>query len=195
MLNNILFITLSNIGDCIMTLPVLDALRERFPKAKVTVMVGPRAKEIFEANPYIHKLIIYDKYMPLRQKIKLFFIFKKEHFDLVVDLRNTLYGVLLTARFRTSPFLRIPSNIQHMKERNLYRLFRALKMRPSNAYTTTNKSLFISQQDKDYANHLLEKSNINSKDKIIIIAAVARGAARRWEKENFLRLSEGLSGD
>lgn len=195
MVNKILFITLSNIGDCILTLPVLDTLRERSPKAKVTVMVGPRAKEIFEANPYIDKLIIYDKYMPLRQKVKLFFILKKEHFDLVVDLRNTLYGALLPVRFRTSPFLRIPSNIQHMKERNLYRLYRALKMRPSNAYTTTNKSLFISQQDKDYIKHLLEINNINSQDKIVIISAVARGAARRWGKENFVRISGGLSRD
>ena len=195
MISKILFITLSNIGDVILTLPVLDYLRENFPQAKVTVMVGPRAKEIFEANPYIHKLIIYDKYMPLRQKIKLFFLLKKEHFDLVVDLRNTLYGALLPARFRTSPFLRIPSNIKHMKERNLYRLYRALKMHPSTVYTTTNKSLFISQQDKDYTNHLLEKNNINPKDKIVVIAAVARGAARRWGKENFVRLSEGLSRD
>ena len=195
MVNKILFITLSNIGDCILTLPVLDVLRERFPQVKVTVMVGARAKEIFEANPYIHKLIIYDKYMPLRKKVKLFFILKKEHFDLVVDLRNTLYGALLPARFRTSPFLRIPSNIKHMKERNLYRLYRALKMHPSTVYTTTNKSLFISQQDKNYTNHLLEKNNINPRDKIVIIAAVARGAARRWGKENFVRLSEGLSRD
>jgi heptosyltransferase-2 len=195
MVNKILFITLSNMGDVILTLPVLDYLREIFPNAKIAVMVGPRAKEIFEANPYIHKLIIYDKYMPLQQKIKLFFILKKEHFDLVVDLRNTLYGVLLPARFRTSPFLRIPSNIQHMKERNLYRLYQALKMRPSNAYTTTNKSLFISQQDKDYIKHFLEINNINSQDKIVIIAAAARGAARRWEKENFVRLSEELSRD
>ncbi|MDP3732673.1 MAG: lipopolysaccharide heptosyltransferase II [Candidatus Omnitrophota bacterium] len=195
MVNKILFITLSNIGDVILTLPVLDALRERFPQSKVTVMVGPRAKEIFAANPYIHKLIIYDKYMSLRKKIKLFFILKKEGFDLVVDLRNTLYGALLPARFRTSAFLQIPSNIRHMKERNLYRLCRALKMRPSTVYTTTNKSLFISQQDKDYTNHLLEKSNINSKDNIVIIAAVAKGAARRWKKENFVRLCEGLNGD
>ncbi|MFH1269454.1 MAG: lipopolysaccharide heptosyltransferase II [Candidatus Omnitrophota bacterium] len=195
MVDKVLFITLSNIGDCILSLPVLDTLREEFPQAKVTVMVGPRAKEIFEANPYIHKLIIYDKYMPLRQKVELFFRLKEERFDLVVDLRNTLYGALLPARFRTSPFLRIPHNIRHMKERNLYRLCRALKMRPFSVYATVNKSLFVSQQDKEYINRLLEKNNIQPQDKIIIISAIARGANRRWGKENFVRLSEGLSRD
>src|SRR3989338_383465 len=175
-INKVLFITLSNIGDCILTLPVLDYLRENIPQAKITVMVGPRAKGIFENNPYINKLIIYDKYAPLRQKIKLFFMLKKERFDLVVDLRNSLFGALLPARFRTSPFLYIPSRIRHMKERNLYRLYRALKMRLPAVYTTTNKSLFISAEDKGYINHLLEENNINSKDKVVIIDAVARGA-------------------
>jgi len=48
--NKILFITLSNIGDVILTLPVLDYLKARFPQANITVMVGPRPKEIFEDN-------------------------------------------------------------------------------------------------------------------------------------------------
>ena len=193
--SKILFITLSSIGDVILSLPVLDRLRDNFPQAKITVMVGPRAKEIFENNPYIHKLLIYDKYSPLRQKVKLLFMLKKEHFNLVVDLRNTLYGALLPVRFRTSPFLHIPSHIRHMKERNLYRLYHALKIRTPTVYTTTNKSLFISQQDKNYINHLLEENNINPTDKIVIIAAIARGATKRWEKEKFVSLSGELSRD
>ncbi|MFH0913645.1 MAG: lipopolysaccharide heptosyltransferase II [Candidatus Omnitrophota bacterium] len=193
--NKILFITLSNMGDVILTLPVLDSLRDNFPQAEINVMVGPRAKEVFENNPYIHRLIIYDKYAPLRQKIKLFFVLKRECFDLVVDLRNTLYGALLPVRLRTSPLLRIPGHIRHMKERNLYRLYRVLKMHPPADYRTISKLLFISPQDKDYVNHLLETHGIGHNDKIVIIAAVARGAARRWEREKFIQLCEGLSRD
>ena len=54
----ILFITLSNMGDVILTLPVLDSLRGSFPQTKITVMVGPRPKEIFEGNSNIHRLIL-----------------------------------------------------------------------------------------------------------------------------------------
>ena len=194
-INKILFITLSNIGDVILTLPALDYLKEKFPQAQFTVMVGPRSQEIFKNNPYINKLIIYDKYAPLRQKVKLFFGLRKEHFDLVVDFRNTFFGALLPARFRTSPFLYIPSNIRHMKERNLYRLQRALKMPISLNYTTAAKFLFISQQDREHINRLLEKNNISPADKIVIVAPVARGAARRWEKTKFSQLSGQLSKD
>jgi len=195
-INKILFITLSNMGDVILTLPVLDALKLNFPEAKIWVMVGPRPKEIFENNPYIDKLIIYDKYAALREKMKLFFALKKEHFDIVIDLRNTLFGALLPSRFRTSPFLYIPSHIKHMKERNLYRLYKALKMQEKFiVYPIIKKSLFIVKQDKDYVNRLLEKNNIHPNDKIVIIAPVARGANRRWEKEKFVCVSRSLNQD
>ena len=99
MVNKILFITLSNIGDVILTLPVLDYLREEFPHSDITVMVGPRPKEVFENNPNIDRLIVYDKHLRLNEKIRLFNELKKENFDMVVDLRNTLYGALLPARY------------------------------------------------------------------------------------------------
>ncbi|MGD0336649.1 MAG: lipopolysaccharide heptosyltransferase II [Candidatus Omnitrophota bacterium] len=195
-IEKILFITLSNMGDVILTLPVLDALKLNFPEAKIWVMVGPRPKEIFENNPYIDKLIIYDKYAALREKMNLFFALKKERFDIVIDLRNTLFGALLPSRFRTSPFLYIPSHIKHMKERNLYRLYKALKMQEKFiGGPIIKKSLFIGEQDKDYVNCLLEKNNIHPNDKIVIIAPVARGANRRWEKEKFACISRSLSQD
>ncbi|MFH1338598.1 MAG: hypothetical protein ABIH40_01975, partial [Candidatus Omnitrophota bacterium] len=65
MINKVLFFTLSNFGDVILTLPVLDILRQKYPEAEITVMVGPRPCEIFKDNPYVHNLIIYDKYAQL----------------------------------------------------------------------------------------------------------------------------------
>ncbi len=116
----ILFVTLSNIGDCILTLPVLDLLREKFPQAKVTCLVPPRPKEIFINNSLIEKVIIFDKHSKLINKIKLFFSLGKEKFDLVVDLRNSFFGAFLPAKKRSSPFRIIPSKIKHMKDRHLF---------------------------------------------------------------------------
>lgn len=107
-IKKILFITLSNIGDAILTLPVLDALREMFPGAQVTCMVGPRAKEIFENNPAVARLIIFDKHAELRHKARLFSELNKEHFDLIIDLRNTFCRAFLPARYKTSLFYRWP---------------------------------------------------------------------------------------
>ena len=74
----ILFITLSNIGDVILTLPVLDRAVSDFPNSKVTIVCGPRPKELFENNPYVDKIIIYDKRARLAEKKSFFEKLKAE---------------------------------------------------------------------------------------------------------------------
>ncbi|MFH1338281.1 MAG: glycosyltransferase family 9 protein, partial [Candidatus Omnitrophota bacterium] len=174
------------------TLPVLDILRQKYPEAEITVMVGPRPCEIFKDNPYVHNLIIYDKYAQLREKVRLFFRLRKENFDAVIDLRNTLYGALLPARCRTSPFLHMPSRLRHMREQNLYRLQKAL-MNPESFGKAEAKSLFIGREDKDYMDSLLQKNKIGKADKIIILSAAAGGKTRRWDREKFVQLCGSLT--
>jgi ADP-heptose:LPS heptosyltransferase len=194
MVKKILFITLSNFGDVILSLPVLDALRAEYSDARITVMVGPRAAEVFKGNPHIHNLIIYDKYAPLREKINMFFKLRQECFDIVIDLRNTFFGALLPARFKTSPFLYIPSSIRHMKERNLYILSKALRHKGS-WRATKEKLFYIDKKEKDYINNLLQKNGITDKDKFIIVSPAAGGTTRRWDKENFIKVCKRLARD
>ena len=68
----ILFITLSNIGDVILTLPALEALINSYPGSAVTVIGSARVRDLFEDNPLVHRFIVYDKKDSLRNKTKLF---------------------------------------------------------------------------------------------------------------------------
>jgi len=190
--NKILFITLSNMGDVILTLPVLDSLRGNFPQSKITVMVGPRPKEVFVGNPNIDRLIIYDKYVNFRKKVRLFQQLSKEKFDIVVDLRNTLYGALLPSRYRTSPFLLLPRELRHMKERNLYRLKMVLKKKGF-LETAAEKVFYINPQDRVYVDSLLQKNGITGTDKIILVSPGTGGDTRRWESDKFTKLCDKLS--
>lgn len=191
-IKKILFITLSNMGDVILTLPVLDYLRGHFPKSKITVMVGPRPKEILENNPYIDRLIVYDKYSRLRNKIKLFGELKKERFDAVIDLRNTLYGALLPVSYKTSPFLRVPRDIRHIKDRNLYRLQKALKIKGP-LIAGKEKLFHVTDKDRDYVNALFKENGLDPRDKIILVSFGTGGDTRRWDKLKFGELCSALS--
>ncbi len=200
-----LFITLSNIGDVIMTLPVLDYLRVNFPEVRITVLVGPRPKEIFAGSPFIDKMIIYDKHARLKEKIRLFHELNKEKFDLVIDLRNSLFGALLSAKKRISPFLVIPKHIRHMKDRHLYKIKNQISLpvpaspagrRQAGKYQkitdVERNSLHIHPEDKAYLENLLKKNNITEQDKIVIISAGARSHVKRWAKEKFVELIPSL---
>lgn len=187
----ILFITLSNIGDAILTLPVLDSLKEHFPHASITVMVGPRPREIFERNPYIFRTIVYDKHAKLNDKISLFYKLAKQEFDVVVDLRNTFYGAFLPAKHRISPFLNMPEDIEHMGLKHLYKVRDMLaKMKAERPFEAAETILFINPEDKDYVNRLLEENNVKAEDPMIIVSAGARSHIKRWPKEKFADLIE-----
>jgi lipopolysaccharide heptosyltransferase II len=196
MINKILFITLSNIGDVILTLPVLDSLRLNFPGAKITVMSGERPKEIFEDNPFISKAFTYNKRAPIKEKKALFNELKIERFDLIVDLRNTFYGAFLPAEYRTSPYLRIPKSVMHMRDKHLCKILNS-KLKISKQPQTLNsksqdQSLFISRQDEGYIEKILQENNIKGTDAIIIVAPGARAHPKRWAKEKFAFLCKEL---
>ncbi|TBR18305.1 lipopolysaccharide heptosyltransferase II [bacterium] len=199
-IEKILFITLSNIGDVILTLPTLDYLRERFPEAKITVMSGSRPAEIFENNPLVQRLIIYDKNSSISSKIKLFFSLSREKFDLVVDLRNSFMGAVLPAKHKTSPFLRIGKNIQHMRDKHLYRLL-CIKGVLSNKEDIIkemkrrllNLSLYIEPEDDEYIKGILKENDIDYSDNIIVLSIGARSHIKRWPKDKFAELLKKLA--
>ena len=179
----ILFVTLSNIGDCILTLPVLDLLREKYPQAKITCLVPQRPKEIFVNNPAVDSLIIFDKHARLKEKIKLFFSLSKEGFDQVVDLRNSFFGAFLPTKKRSAPLRLIPNRIKHMKDRHLFwadLLSTSLKRKGI-------PSLMFSVSDKQSISGILSENKINC-DKLIIVSPGARSQSKRWDKQRFSRL-------
>jgi len=184
----ILFVTLSNIGDCILTLPVLDGLREKYPQAKITCLVPPGPKEIFTANPAVARVFIFDKHAKLQEKVKLFFSLSREEFDLVIDLRNSFFGAFLPAKkwnLFSGPLRRIPGKIKHMKDRHLYRAL-------GRDYPLLRKyrSFNIKPQDDDYIEKILGPA---AGKKLIVVAPGAKSRSKCWAKENFRLLCGRLA--
>ena len=58
-MKKILFITLTNIGDVVLTLPSLDYLKNRFEDASFTVLSGPTASILFSQDPRIKENIAF----------------------------------------------------------------------------------------------------------------------------------------
>ncbi len=187
----ILFITLSNIGDCILSLPVLDALRNKYPESKISCLVTERPKEIFRNNPAVDKVIIFDKHARLIDKIKLFSSLSKEKFDIVIDLRNSFFGAFLPAKKRSSPLRFIPANFKHMKDKHLFWSgFSGYPFRDKK-----QQSLVIAPEDVNYINGILKERKLYGSAKLIVVAPGARSQVKRWDKHNFSQLCSRLIKD
>lgn len=85
---SILFITLSCVGDAIMTTPVLESLHRRFPGAIIDVIADKRSSILFRHCPYLGDVFLKDKKKFLRGSVELLKTVGNRNYDLIVDLRT-----------------------------------------------------------------------------------------------------------
>ncbi|MFH1996409.1 MAG: glycosyltransferase family 9 protein [Candidatus Omnitrophota bacterium] len=184
-IQRILVITLSNVGDIVLTTPVISALAEEFPQARIDVMVGPRGKDVFEKDPRITKVVIYDKRVSMVKKRRLSLKLKKLRYDLAVDLRNTIFPILIGARYRTSTIQKFPRTIVHRKHRHLFRL-QCLGIDRMD----TASSIHIPDQDEKYVDGLLGSARTSGE--IVVVNPGAKSRLKRWTKEGFSSVCDRL---
>jgi ADP-heptose:LPS heptosyltransferase len=96
----ILLVTLSNIGDAVMTTPVMEALHGKHPEAVMDIIADPRSSELFAHCPYRNRVIHRDKSRGLRGSLALVRDLRRCHYDLIVDLRTDGLAWLLRGRRR-----------------------------------------------------------------------------------------------
>ncbi|HEV2826510.1 MAG TPA: hypothetical protein VGW76_02825, partial [Pyrinomonadaceae bacterium] len=58
---NILVIDFGQLGDVVLSLPALRAIRKRFPRARITVAVGKPGAEIVGLSGFADKTLIVDR--------------------------------------------------------------------------------------------------------------------------------------
>ncbi len=181
----ILVITLSNVGDIILTTPVIDTLSKEFAGARIDVMVGPNGREVFEKDPHIFKVIIYDKHTPIKEKRRLQIKLKKLHYDLVVDIRNTVFPILIGPKYRTPTIQRFPRAVMHSRSRHLHKLKSLGIVDPA-----AMSYIHITKEDQDYIDKLIKDEGIA--DPVVVINAGARSHLKRWSAEGFAETADRL---
>ncbi len=90
MINKILIIRLSSIGDIILTTPVVKEIRSKFPDARLDYIIKKRFADIIRHNPYINNLIEFDETEGFKALSELKKDIKNEKYDLIIDIHNNL---------------------------------------------------------------------------------------------------------
>ncbi len=109
---NILIIDFGQIGDVILSIPALKTVREKFPAAKITVMIGKSGAEIIEISGFVDERITVDrvklrdgrKLESIKEVLKIVKDVRRRKFDFVIDLHSlyetNLLGYLSGAKHR-----------------------------------------------------------------------------------------------
>jgi ADP-heptose:LPS heptosyltransferase len=104
----ILVVELWGIGDLVLAIPAIEALRRAFPRASLTLLAKPHAMPLFEGRGLVDEIIAYDfpwtaaesKYQPGHYDVPglvgLMRTLRRRRFDLVLDARMDVRSNVLT---------------------------------------------------------------------------------------------------
>jgi heptosyltransferase-1 len=94
----ILLIKLSAVGDVVHTVPVLNKLRRRYPRARIDWVMTPPIAELLRHHPAISNVLLFarDQWLAPSSGLRLAAALKSHDYDLVVDMHGQLRTALLT---------------------------------------------------------------------------------------------------
>ncbi len=91
-----LFITLSNIGDAVLTTPALRVLHDAFPDHRIDIVADPRSAGLFEHCPFLGELFLLRKRLGWPGRLALVRRLRKQHYDVAVERHLAVVRPLLS---------------------------------------------------------------------------------------------------
>src|SRR3972149_5182678 len=148
-IETILFISLSCLGDAIMTTPVLEALHRLFPTARIDIVSDRRSSAWYTHCPYLGRTFLKDKKHFLRGAPALLRELRKYSYDLIVDLRTDGLAWLLRGKRRLTKWTARPYGAHAVEQ--LMGIIRSLHGNEP----IPPARMWLSQSDLDCANERL----------------------------------------
>lgn len=195
-----LVIRFSSIGDVVLTTPLLRVLRSRFPKSQIDFVTRQEYAELIRTNPNINLTYEFDTSTGFAGLRKLKERLKKERYDLVVDLHNSLRSRYLRSMRGVGQIVvvdkRIPERTLLVKlKKNKYERIVPVADR----YVETLKGHGIHPDGKGPELHLpdevlfgtasrIAKLRLNRFEHVIGLCPFARHATKEWPAERFAEI-------
>lgn len=203
----ILLIKISAVGDCVLATPSIRAVRQKYPKAYIALLIGRIESQALKGCPYIDEMIIYDRKGRDKGWLRFFELaaeVRRYGFEEVVDLQNNskshMFAFLSAApdrygyrkgRYwfllnRTAREIKQPlPPVEHQ--------FRVLSMLGIEE-ASKRLELWPSAADIDNIKKILEAEWVGENQVLVGInpSASPRWATKKWPAENFARLCDSL---
>ena len=201
--NKILIIQLSALGDTILAIPTIRAIRLRYPNAEISFLASPTNLSYLERCPYIdHQILFRYPHFQLIQTLR------RERFDWVVDLEHwSRFSVLLA--YATGATRLIGFNAAHQYRHYLFNdtiLHIPGKHEVLNFLSIAHEldcnsddlklDVWIGEKEEEWSRSLLVQKHVHPSDLLIVLHPEAgrRGEPRRrWSLEKYVVLTDTLS--
>ena len=99
----ILLIKFRNIGDVLLSTPLVNNLRHHYPRAKIDFCINKETEAMLTLNPNLNEIYTYDRVnvkslnsiSRIMEEVRFICFFKKQKYDIVINLTNGDRGNLI----------------------------------------------------------------------------------------------------
>ena len=185
----VLIIKISSLGDIVLSLPSLKAVREAFPKAEIFLLTGKRFLSLFRHCPYINRVIgVEENYKGIKKILKITNNLRKISFDYIIDLQNNQASHLIA-------FLSFPRKSFGYARKlgflltNRIKFFKGREIDPLSSQEEVLKLLGVRIREKKLIFWDTPKVNFDKWYKLGIntenIIGINISASRKWQSKNW----------
>ena len=195
------------VGDAVMTLPALDALRDTFPSRFIAVLAKPWVAPIYEHHPAVDRVLLLEKgegmFGGLGGTIRCIRMLRRNQFDLAILFQNAFEAALLT--FSAGVPLRVGYRTDGrglLLTHGIFRRREVLQAHQTEYYLSILRRmgwgahyraprLYVSAADRDSVEAILLKEDISEGDFLLGVSPGAIfGGAKRWPAERFAEIGD-----
>ena len=208
-INNILIRAVNWLGDAVMTIPAIGAVRASFPGARITLLANPLVAELFTPHEWIDEVVVYHRkgsHAGLRGKLAIAEELKKRRFDLAILLQNAFDAALLAWLARIPRRMGYQTDCRGLllthssrviaETRRLHQVEYYLAMLKAQGITTNDRRLLLTvtpEEERDVA-EMLKVEGVGEGDFLLGVNPGATfGSAKRWYPERFAQVAVELS--
>jgi heptosyltransferase-2 len=205
-IEKILVVRFSSLGDIILTTPVLETLKAKFPQSQISFLTKTPYADLLANDPRIHTLIQFDpknKHKGIKGFVRLVKELNSDNFDLLIDLHSNLRSFFLRHLIKSrikikyrklwfSRFLMV--HFKFLKTKPISTLesylgiFKKLQIESEKKAPT----LFVGQNDIDFSNKFMLEAGIKKDDIVIGVHPGAKWETKKWDIEKFEQVYRSL---
>ena len=198
-IKKILIIRLSSMGDIILTLPVVEALKKEYPDSEIFFLCKKKYKDLLFDHPQLDKVIEFDalgNHRGTNGLLRLINELKTLKFDLILDLHSNLRSFFI--RNLVPAELKIKYNKRWLARFFMvyFKIFRIKSKHTLDCYMESLQKLgikskskilkfYLNEKDKAWANKFLSENGWNQGKILLGMAPGARWNAKKWNGEKF----------
>jgi heptosyltransferase-2 len=194
------------VGDAVLAVPAMKAIRARFPEAEITLLVRPWVAGLFSSAPYVDKVWSESKPSSLQNWFRIAREIRQRQFDLALLLPNSFESALMMFMggvprrvgyatdgrrcMLTTAVTRVPEPRHQIDYYlDLAKALAAVTDRPS-----INIEATVSERDS--ARELLAAEGIPRTAPFLVLnPGAAYGSAKRWRQDRFANVADNLASE